>query len=231
MNWESVDALRDRHNGADIFILGTSGSLCGIDPNLLRGQVVIGTNDAAGWFAVNEVDFHPQYLLTIDLSATQRAFHDVKEYSGMTLVTRERVATFIRSRKLENPLFVFDVTTKKKIGTLMTGPFEQTGNTALHAVELALRMRGFGTPGRIVLVGVDMRYPTEDEKKRGVTDHYWGDGQVDGCRASFAGPLSILPRIAETLRSKGIQLVTASTWKGPLTSFLPWVPLESMLHK
>jgi hypothetical protein len=229
MNWETVDTLRNKHYGSDIFVLGTSGSLAGIDPNLLKGKVVIGTNDAAGWFAVNDVDFHPQYLLTVDLSATQRAFADVKMCPNMMLVTRERVAKFVRDRKLDNPMCVFDVTTKKKMGMLFHGPFEQTDNTALYSVELAMRMRGITVPGRIILVGVDLRYPTDEERAKGVKDHYWGDGQIDGCRNSFTGPLQKLPRIVEMLNKKNIQLVTASTWSGPLTEILPWVTLESML--
>ena len=207
----SVDDLNCRHRGETIFVLGTSDSLRGMDLTRLEGSVVIGVNDAVRFFT-------PTYLLTVDFNATERALPHLMGKPEVTLLTRARIAAHVQEQGLQNQIHVLEV--KPKQDMYFRGPLKQVDNTSHYAVEMAMRMRGTGVPGQIVLLGVDLRWPNEEEKTRGVQSHIFGDGATEGCKENFTKVIGAYPRTFEWLKRRKIDLITCSPWDGPLTKTL-----------
>lgn len=226
MGFDSVDIISNRHAGETILVVGTSGSLNELDMSLTNRFTTIGCNDALDFFISHELPL-PQYLLTAEVTATRRAIDDLKANPHVTLLTKSREAEFARGEGFTGPIFTYSLTTKTPVPVLH-GPVKQMNNTSLYAIQIAVRLRGTATPGRIVLVGVDMRYPTAEEEVVGRTNHHHGDGTIDGCKPNFESPLHYYPGVTTWLRGRGIELVTASPWDGPLTSMLSRVKLEDL---
>lgn len=226
MSFPTIVSLAGRHTGQDIFVIGTSDSLNELDLSLLKGQVMIGTNDALGAFETRDLGFVPRYLLTTELSATDRALVDLVDHPEVTLFTRERIAQVAKESGFDGKIYVYEVGSNPRLR--MEGPLHNANNTAHYAVEIAARMQ---LPGkRIMLVGVDLRYPTKEELEQGKQNHYWGDGAVDGCRPAFATAIEQFPLTARQLSLRGFQLITVSPWDGPLTACLPRMELEEVVR-
>lgn len=225
-DWGIIDELSGRHKDT-IVVVGTSGSLNELDMGALSTLTRIGTNDALGKFDVMNLPV-PEYLLTAELIPVQRAFPDLITHSEVTLITRERVAGWACSNGFAGPVFIYELTTKQP-RPMVRGPLLQANNTAHYAVQVAARVLGFEKPSQILLAGVDLRYPTQEEQDRGKTDHYWGEGKIDGCKPNFGTALRMFPDLVNWLSVRGIKLATLSPWNGPLTDMMPRVKLEEIV--
>jgi hypothetical protein len=224
----SIDILRGYHKGETIAVVGTSSSLNEIDLELLTKFTMIGTNDALGRFVTKGLRV-PDYLLTAEVGSTQRAMMDLKEHDETVLLTRRRVAYHARDHEDYNGrIYTYDLKANPAAPS-ERGPLHQVNNTAHYAVQIAARFQDY-TPAQIVLAGVDLRYPTDQEKAEGKENHYWGDGTIDGCRPAFDGAIKFFPQLKSWLSARGIQLVTVSPWDGPLTKHIPRVRLEDLVQ-
>ncbi len=209
--------LFNLYPGKIIFVLGTSDSLKEHRLERLQDRICIGVNDALRIPERLGVDFAPEYLLTVETSATDRALPYLKKYPWVNLLTRSRVAQRVMEDRYEGDIFEFEVAPKKNISK--DGTLSQVNNTAHYAVEMAARMLGFRA-GTIALLGVDLRYPTPEESKKGKQNHFWGDGMKEGCRPDFDTAIKQFPNTVKQLQLREISLVTCSSWPGPLKDCL-----------
>ena len=216
MAYKNVDCLNHRHMNAEVVVLGTSGSLCGVDMSQFADKIVIGTNDAL-MVAKAEHCFVVHYLMLVDFGAAQRALPYLLEHTGVTVVCTNRIAEVLHDGGFRDPMYVFEYKPLKSIR--QKGPFCQANNTAHYAVELAFRLRG-PYYGSITLWGVDLRWPTDEEREAGETDHYWGDAYKDGCREGFKTTLAWFEKTRDVLKRHQVRLLMMSRWSSPLRDLL-----------
>lgn len=223
-SFPSIDDLSGKYPHQPIFVLGTSGSIKHLDLSRLENYVTIGTNDALEEW---EVD----YLLAVDGIVIDRVAKNwLYDRPDLILLTTLRHAERARDDlHVMCPIHVFRV----HPGTMLNreGSLRQVDNTSHYAVEVAWRMMGCRGPGRIILLGVDMRYPTKEEEEKGETDHSWGRGGDRGCKPNFDKAIEVYPQTNSDLAKHGIDLITCSPWEGPLTSVLLWKTFEDLMDE
>jgi hypothetical protein len=207
-----VDDLNGIYKGRTIVVMGTSGSIKHLELSKLKDYVVVGTNDSLEEW---EVD----YLLAVDGPVVDRYIDWLKVRPDTVLLTTKRHAERVHDTiGLPGDIYTFRVNPSRRLNR--KGALRQLDNTSHYAVEVAWRMLGCKGPGRIVLVGVDLRYPTKEELEQGETDHSWGSGADRNCKPNFTKVISGYTQSRDDLAGSGVELITCSPWDGPLTAMI-----------
>lgn len=114
------------------------------------------------------------------------------------------------------------------------GLFLRSNSNCIYALEWAYRMLSNpkGTPGRVVLLGIDMR-----NKKGNRTQPLTYIPEINTMHkmdtmVRLPPPTRIIPHLRkarETMAEANIELISGSPWDGPLDEFIPRRSLEEIL--
>lgn len=115
------------------------------------------------------------------------------------------------------------------------GLFLRSNSNSVYALEWAYRMLndGKGTPGRVILLGIDMR----NQPRRGHQPLTYipeiNTMHILDTMVRLPPATRIIPHLRkarETMAEANIELLSGSPWDGPLDEFIPRRPLEEILN-
>lgn len=213
-----LSELYGAHRGETVLVLGNSDSLRGMDAMMWDGFPTIGIN------RILRV-YEPTYMTVMDQSV-------MKDEHERMMASRARVKYLIYPgvmnsicRKLYSGEYyeteamnnVCDPTQKRGSLRICT-----SGNSAYYCIQIAWRM-GAKT---ILLAGVDLYWPP------GKQSHFFGSGTDWGCR--LAKPAEICDdfvRLADALRTYGVETYSVSPWDTPLRERLGYIPMEDAVER
>ena len=162
-----ISELSGKFRGEEIWVLGNGPSLNDVDPDKLDPARVIGTNRILKFC-------DPRYLLFVDFEVWKQQ-HGQMSSSGAALITTPELWDTCSRLKMPIPderLWMF-THSPNSYPDAPEGPLFRGFMSGYYAAELAARMVWGG--GRVVLAGMDMRWPDEGDT------HFFGDGREVGC--------------------------------------------------
>lgn len=114
------------------------------------------------------------------------------------------------------------------------GLFLRSNSNCVYATEWAYRMLrdGRGTPGRVILLGIDMRSGKSESGKPLTYIREINRLQKKDHSVRVPPPDLIIPHLGEAanvMAEDNIELISASPWDGPLDEFISREPLETLL--
>jgi len=209
--------LVDVHKNKPIIILGNSASLNELDLSLLNRAITIGVQ------RILRV-YEPTYVLIADNEVIKQESERLKACAGKVQFIFAPEHMNAETRKFYDGPWISRgrrVPGADLMNKNQPLPIPLSLNSGFEAVGIAYRMGA----RCIAIAGIDLWWPSNRPT------HCFGDGKSCGCRLSGTQAVyNAFITLRRMLKGHGIDLLSVSPWKTPLSSALGHMSLIDFIH-